>query len=78
LQYLRQQIDPVGMIMPLAYRRFEAGMDVWINTGGPNRQNTTLNWGTKGGKNEKTDTNIDSSNDTIVVSWNRGLRSCQQ
>jgi hypothetical protein len=34
--------DPVGTIVPLAYKRFEAGMAVWISTVGPNRQNTTL------------------------------------
>ena len=70
--------DPAGTIVPLVYRRFEAGMDVWINTVGPNRQNTTLNWRTKGGKNEKTDSNIDSGNDTVIVSWNCDLRSYQR
>jgi len=78
LEYLWQQINPVGTIVPLVYRRFEAGMNVWINTVGPNRQNTTLNWRTKGGKNEKTDSNIDSGNDTVIVSWNCDLRSYQR
>jgi hypothetical protein len=53
-------------------------MGVWINTVGPNRQNATLNWRTKGGKNEKTDSNIDSGNGTVIVSWNCDLRSCQR
>jgi hypothetical protein len=70
--------DPVGTIVPLVYRRFEAGMDVWISTVCPNRQNTTLNWRTKGGKNEKTDSNIDSGNAAVIVSWNCGLRSYQR
>jgi hypothetical protein len=53
-------------------------MDVWISTVCPNRQNATLNWRTKGGKNEKTDSNIDSGNAAAIVSWNCGLRSYQQ
>ena len=53
-------------------------MGVWINTVGPNRWNTTLNWRTKGGKNEKTDSNIDGGNDAVIVSWNCDLRSYQR
>jgi hypothetical protein len=47
LQYLWQQIDPVGTIVPLVCRCFEAGMGVWIDAVGPNRHDITLNWRTR-------------------------------